>query len=398
MGKTKQLLIKVLILKRIFLLIVIFLTTFSCQKKGCLDPNAVNLDTAAEIADNSLCLYSDFKKADMLSNICDNYILPAYTNFNDQTLLFQDLAVSFTENPTIGNLEILRNQFREALLAWQAVSFIDFGPANVILLKTQVNLYPTDTALIKENIALGNYNLESALNNDAKGFQAFDYLLHLPDLNDQEIAYYFTTNDQVKVYLQDLANNLVMNSQYVVNEWQSYKTNFKNNSETNAQGSSTSNLVNGLCAYFETYIRKGKIGLPLGVFNGFSQQEMPELVECYYRQESLPFAIAAMQGMKKYINGTSFVASENRLGLDDYMNYVGATQGASPLSDVITNQIDAIIVSLEELNDPLSNEIFSNKSAVSKCYEEMQQLVPYLKVDMTSALGVLITYQDNDGD
>ena len=40
----------------------------------------------------------------------------------------------------------------------------------------------------------------------------------------------------------------------------------------------------------------------------------------------------------------------------------------------------------------------NNKPAVNECYSKMQQLVPYTKVDMTSALGVLITYQDNDGD
>ena len=50
------------------------------------------------------------------------------------------------------------------------------------------------------------------------------------------------------------------------------------------------------------------------------------------------------------------------------------------------------------LNDPLSSEIMNNKPAVNECYSKMQQLVPYTKVDMTSALGVLITYQDNDGD
>ena len=35
---------------------------------------------------------------------------------------------------------------------------------------------------------------------------------------------------------------------------------------------------------------------------------------------------------------------------------------------------------------------------ITQTYQELQQLVPYMKVDMTSALGVLITYQDNDGD
>ena len=86
------------------------------------------------------------------------------------------------------------------------------------------------------------------------------------------------------------------------------------------------------------------------------------------------------------------------MGLDDYMNYVGATQNSNSLSSVINNQIDEIIEKVGQLNDPLSNEIVVNKPAVTEAYSALQQLVPYLKVDMTSALGVIITYQDNDGD
>ena len=43
-------------------------------------------------------------------------------------------------------------------------------------------------------------------------------------------------------------------------------------------------------------------------------------------------------------------------------------------------------------------EIQTNKTQVDNAYEKLQQLVPLLKVDLTSALGVLITYADNDGD
>ena len=80
------------------------------------------------------------------------------------------------------------------------------------------------------------------------------------------------------------------------------------------------------------------------------------------------------------------------------MDFVNAEQNSNQLSDVINTQMDLIITELNSLNDPLSNEVTQNKPAVSNAYDYMQQLVPYIKVDMTSALGVLITYQDNDGD
>ena len=369
----------------------------SCKKKGCMDPSASNYDSDAK--KEAPCEYADFNKSEMLANICDNYIIPSYANFNTQTSLLKDKVTAFNSSPNTNSFVELKNQWQETLLAWQEVSFLDFGPAEYILLKNQVNIYPVDTALISTNInSGGNYNLESATNYDAKGLQALDYLLHQPSLNDQQHVDYFTNSSNAATYLNDIANDLSVNSQYMVNEWHSYQSNFKNGGESNSQGSPVSNLVNGLCSYYETYIRKGKIGLPLGVFNGFSQQEMPELVECYFHQKSLPSAIRAVESMKKYINGISYSTSQDGLGLDDYITYTGATQNGSSLTTVINNQIDLIIDNLQQLNDPLSSEIMNNKPAVNECYSKMQQLVPYTKVDMTSALGVLITYQDNDGD
>jgi predicted lipoprotein len=366
-----------------------------------MDENAVNYDADAQVADNSTCTYEPFEKTQMLTNICDNYIIPAYTNFNEKNIALSNSVSGFSSNPTVDAFEALKQTWKDALLSWQQVCFLDFGPAAFVILNNQVNIYPVGTDKINNNINLGVYNLELADNNDAKGFQALDYLLHQPGMTDEDHVTYFTTNSNAMVYLIDVVENINYWSNYVLTEWTStYQENFKSNSssESNAQGSSISNLVNGLCYHYESIIRKGKIGLPLGAFNGFSQQEMPDLVECYYRQESLPFAIASVNAMKKYINGESFSASENRLGLDDYINFVGATQNSNPLSTVINSQIDQIIDKLEQLNDPLSNEIITNKPAVTEAYSSLQQLVPYLKADLTSALGVIITYQDNDGD
>ena len=380
----------------VFSILLTSISFISCKKKGCIDPNATNYNAQAQVEDNS-CTYADFNRAEMLGNICDNYIVPAYNNFNSQTTSLKDITTAFSNERSLENFLAIRAQWREALLSWQDVSFIDFGPAEFIVLKNQVNLFPADTTLINTNIALGGYNLEYSSNNVAKGFQALDFLLNQTNLSDQEHVNYFINNNDATSYILDLAINLQVNSQSVINNWSTYRSSFINNNSSNAAGSSVSNLVNGLCSHYETYIRKGKIGLPLGIFNGFSQQEMPELVECYFYGQSLPFAYRAIESMKTYINGQSYNDNTEGLGLDDYMDHVGATSGNTNLSVEINNQIDEILTSLMAINDPLSNEILTNKNGVTLCYSKLQELVPLMKLDMTSALGVLITYQDNDG-
>jgi hypothetical protein len=77
---------------------------------------------------------------------------------------------------------------------------------------------------------------------------------------------------------------------------------------------------------------------------------------------------------------------------------LSAQYNGEDLSTLIENQINTIISNLNGLNDPLSNEVLVNSQEVSGVYQSMQMLVPSIKVEMTSALGVLITYQDSDGD
>ncbi len=43
-------------------------------------------------------------------------------------------------------------------------------------------------------------------------------------------------------------------------------------------------------------------------------------------------------------------------------------------------------------------EVQTNNQAMKDVYTEMQKAVRLLKVDMTSAMSITITYTDNDGD
>ena len=157
-------------------------------------------------------------------------------------------------------------------------------------------------------------------------------------------------------------------------------------------------MINSMCLDYEFFVRRGKLGLPLGIFDLFSNDPLPGLVECYHYGKSLEFTKRSITSLQKYINGIHYSSNENGIGLDDYMNFVNATSNNENLSSVINSKIDLILTKLNNLNDPLSSELISNNSQVHLAYDAMQDLVPLVKVDMTSALGVLITYADNDGD
>ena len=376
----------------------------SCKKSGCTDPNALNYDIDAQKDDNG-CLYEDYDKLSLLTNLADNYIIPSLDAYKSKIITLNIHVDSFIENPNISNLTLLRTNWEEALLNWQDIGFLDFGPSEYILLRKQTNTFPIDTTELNNFITLADWNLDYASSYDSKGLQALDYLLFKPGHSESELITYFQNNTNAKNYLKAVAVDLNQNIYYVTNQWVTYREDFINDFEvtqsnfsTNSQGSSISNIINALCLHYEFYVRRGKVGLPIGVFNGFSQLELPELVECYYSGKSTQNLVRSINSLRKYVTGSSYLNNDNGLGLDDYMDFVNAEQSMQQLSTVIDNQFLTILDEVNNINGPLSEEIINNKSQITQTYQELQQLVPYIKVDMTSALGVLITYQDNDGD
>ena len=376
----------------------------SCKKSGCTDPEALNYNIDAQKDDNS-CLYEDYDKLSLLTNLADNYIIPSLDAYKSKIVSLNIHVDSFIANPNISNLALIRTNWEDALLNWQDIGFLDFGPSENILLRKQTNTFPIDTSELNNSISTTEWNLDYVSSYDSKGLQALDYLLFKPGHTDNELITYYQNNISAKNYLKALAEDLNQNINYVTNEWITYREDFINDFEvttsnlsTNSQGSSISNILNALCLHYEFYLRRGKVGLPLGVFNGFSQLELPELVECYYSGKSTQNLVRSVNSLRKYVTGSSYLNNDNGLGLDDYMDFVNAEQNSQQLSTVIDNQFLTILEELNNISGPLSEEIINNKSQMTQTYQELQQLVPYMKVDMTSALGVLITYQDNDGD
>lgn len=341
----------------------------------------------------------NYDKTPLLTNYSNEYIVPAYSSYYTAVNNLKNEVTSFNSGINVTSLQSLRAKWESALLIWQDVAFLEFGPASIISLRAQTNVYPVDTALVNNNIFSGTYNLQAGSNFDAKGFQALDYLLNGTGDTDADVVSYFTNTPNASTYLQDVADELESNANTVNTAWQgSYSTTFINNGASNAQGSAVSDVVNALVLHYEAYIRKGKIGLPAGSFNGFSQLPMPYHVESYYDDKSLPYVYRSLIAIQNFIKGKGYITTTNGEGLDDYMDFVNAQTGGQLLSTAIDNQFGIIDQELSNINDPLSEEVITNTQGVVGVYQKMQQMVPFLKVDMTNALEVLITYQDNDGD
>jgi predicted lipoprotein len=337
----------------------------------------------------------DFDQEALFSNLADNQIIPAYTNFSMAFEGMQTAIESFLSNPTGTELATAQTAFAEAWLNWQAVAQYEFGPAEEVQLRSSINNFPVDTLEVLANIDGGAYDLTTPDTYD-KGFPALDFLLYRG--GDQATLDRFSVDPQAGAYaqyVQDVLADMKMRIDHTVDGWVSgtYRMSFVDNTGT-AAGTSTSLVINSLNEHYET-IKRDKLGIPSGVLTlGFTN---PDKVEAYFSGLSLQLATRSLEAAQDYYLGTRADGSDG-IGLDDYLREAGAEKNGTSLDDLIQAQFGTALSAIGTLQGALSEAVNQTPDEVETAYVETSRLVVLLKTDMPSTLCVAITYIDNPSD
>lgn len=370
-------------MKKTILITLSIVLLMSCKKEN--DPDAP-VDT--------------FDRSAMLSNMGYNLIIPNYQSLKISADSLQTLASQFVGNPTLMSLEALRDQLLQVHKDWVHCSVFEFGPAANVLLRQSVNTFPADTSQIQNNIASGTWDLATAANIDAKGLPAFDYLMFRTDGNDAVIMNSFTIDANAaarKNYLAALALDLKTKVDQVLSGWEptggNYISTFINSTGTDV-GSSLGFLVNQLNYDYEI-TKNPRIGIPLG--KQTLNVPLPEKCENYYSGTSLEITIEHMAACRNIFSGTSRTGTDGS-GLDDYLDHLNVQSNGTALSVAIKNKFGEIIAALQAIPGPLSDAVVNNDVPVETAYTKILECLVMLKTELPSALGILITYQDSDGD
>ena len=340
----------------------------------------------------------DIDRRAMLENYANNVIIPSFTIFKTKVDLLKQSSDTFTTSPDVQKLQQLQQVFLNTYRAWQIVEVYEFGPAKDVVLRSSLNTFPTDTGKIGNNIRSGNYDLEVAANISAKGLPALDFLLFGIAPDDAAITALYT-NDVYSAnrvqYLNDLVNEIQQKTNSVVNAWQAgYKETFINADGTDA-GSSLALLVNELNYTWEL-TKNPRIGIPLGKRS--LNVPLPEKTEAYYSGISVELAVLNLQNIRRVFLGEGPNGISEGESLKSNLDELNAEYNGQPLSQAIITQIDLAMSKTALIPDPLSDAVIQNKQTVDEAYIEIQKTVILIKTDMPSAMGVLISYQDSDGD
>lgn len=335
-----------------------------------------------------------FDKTGMLSNYSSNIIFNIQFAKNSIDS-FAAAYNGFVSNKTPQTLALVRQKFVVAYKDYQYMELFGFGPAENEIVYANFNTFPTDTAQIASNISSGSYNLATVSNLDAKGFPAIDYLLFSPGRTDAEIVNLFAGSVNRVTYVSDCIGDMQTKTANILNGWTNgYQSTF-NNSTGSEIGSSLGLLVNNLNFQVDL-MKNAKVGIPLGKKS--LGTILPEKCEAIYTNTiSVSLISECLKNIENVYLGRSLSGADG-LGLDDYLDALGAQHNAGSLNDAIKNQFATAKAKLALVNEPLSLAVANDAATVDAAYVEMVKLLVLLKTDMPSALGIVITYQDGDGD
>lgn len=362
------------------------------------------LQWACSKKDDSGPVKPDFDKnrKAILTNLADQIIIPSYQGFKTKLDAMATKSQAFAAQPSPATLIDFRSAWSTGYQEWQKVELFDFGPGATRTIRNYYNIYPTSVQGINTYINNPAENLEVSASLDKQGFPALDYLLNGTGATDAEIIAWYTApveGPKRLAYVQRVVLHMQTILNQVIGDWNGeYYTRFTTRTGTDI-GSPMGEMVNGYILHYERYIRSGKFGIPSGaMLDGIVAANK---VEAFYSKSiSKVLAQTAHQAAVDFFNGKSVKSGTDGPSLKTYLDAIEAKDKVSGklLSELINDQFAASKVKMDALGANLYQEVLTNNQAVKSVYAELQKAVRMLKVDMTSAMSITITYTDNDGD
>lgn len=365
--------------KYLILVLGLIVTTVACN-----DNNKENIDSG------------NFDRSIMLANYADNLIIPSYnTLLTKVDVLKQNISLITKPESTVEQLLQARESWVELATQWQFCNSYNFGPAGEMGIKKGLNeeiaTFPVaETKLI--NFINANDTAFANFDRDTRGIYAIEYLLYTPGLSNNQILDSIKNNTNRINYLNALVGSVHKNVAEVVSQWSAYRSNFISNNGTDI-GSSSSILYNEFLKSYEG-LKNFKFGIPLGRRPG-QTEPLPQQVEAYYSGISSSLAKQHWLSVKNIWEGMAANAADGP-GFKEYLQNV---PGGNDLISSTQTQVAAVDAKLNLLPaNKLSDAISQQFNVVDDVHNELQKTTRFFKSDMSSLLGIAITYSSGDGD
>ena len=331
----------------------------------------------------------EFDRKELLTGTWEELIIPAFSRLDSLHGPLLSAVEAFAAQPDETTLSAAKLAWEQLAFAWQRTLPYNFGPAETSFgtFQEDFGTFPVDTALLEQYLAAGDTSFAN-FDRDTRGLYGLEYLLFGGELG--EVAGEFTgaEGERRRQYLLAAARAFSAATEKQLQDWTAYRESFLANSGTDA-GSSVSALYNGLVASYEM-LKNFKVGLPAGVRPGQTGPDA-SLAEAHFSGLSGQLAREHFTVVEAIWRGPS-----GKPGFEEYLQSVA---GGPDLVASTHTQMATVVAAFDALgNASLESLLATNPAAVEALHTELQKLTRYLKSDMSSLLGISITYDSGDGD
>ncbi|MBL7999770.1 MAG: imelysin family protein [Candidatus Kapabacteria bacterium] len=338
---------------------------------------------------------SGFDRRVLLRYTAERMIIPAFTELKGRVTLFDDAIRQMILTPNPSSVANAQSAWINTYTAWQDCAAYNFGPAEFPSgnLNENISTFPASVSKIESFIDKSDTSFQN-FDRDSRGFHAAEYLLFSG--SQQVIANRFAQSSGSQAYLRSIVRDIRTQVDATLNGWQTtYKEQFSSDNST-ATGSAISDLFNAMSMNFEV-LKNFKIGVPLGVRAGQTQPE-PTKVEAFYSKQSIPMMRTNFRNIESLWYGR--VMNSDTQSMGGFENYLTTLTGGKELVASTKNQFAAVNAAMNQFrnDEDLAVLIEQNDPRVHTLHTELQKLTRFLKSEMSSILGIAITYSSGDGD
>tara|TARA_B100000242_G_scaffold96557_1_gene66200 strand:- start:62 stop:1192 length:1131 start_codon:yes stop_codon:yes gene_type:complete len=342
----------------------------------------------------------EFDRGSVMENYANNIIIPRYNDFKLELDKLKIEVLEFTQNPSTETHTSLSNQWLEAYKAWQYVEMFNIGKAEEIMYSNTMNTYPVNQERTIDNINSEKIDLSDPNDWACQGFPGLDFLIHGVAENLENILNLYNSDTKYGDYLIVVISNMSTNTNNVVDDWSSYKSEFI--SSTNNTATSAFNmLTNDFVYYFEKGLRTNKIGIPAGVF---SNNPLDTKIEAYFASKnsfkdvSKELITEALKAVKLMFSGTSKTGSVGP-SYKSYLDYIkNINNNGVDIGSEVMSKINTSNDRINDLDKNFINQINNDNTKMLATFDALQKIVVNLKTDMLSLFNIAVDYQDADGD
>jgi uncharacterized protein len=334
-------------------------------------------------------------RRELLESWTDDLIVPLYADFEDRSTALQTSLDGLCSAPTPDGLADAQSAWSAAREPLKRAEVFAFGPYSrpEFRIGPKIDSWPARPAeieaLLASETSVGPESI-AELGIWQKGMPAIEYLIYTPDGSPASLA-----EPRRCEYLRSLGGELVSRAHEIHLAWAPEGQNFADQVSGAGRTSTAfrslrdafSEIVNRMGFTLEN-VRRDKLGGPLGEAVGGRPD--PDVAESRFSGRSIQDILDNLAGLEVLYFGDP---ARNLPGVTRYV----AERGQN-FDERVTAAIAAARAALSALDVPLTQAVTSQPERVRDASARLGELQTLFQVDLIGALGLSLSFNDNDGD